>query len=129
MNDQLVGVTHECDWPREVKRLPRVTRTLIPKDANSVEIDGLVRNQLQTNQALYTLDFPTLEALRPDIIVTQALCDVCAVADDEVHAAAQRLSSRPQVVNLAPRSLADVLECLRMVGKVAGVAVRAEHVI
>ena len=127
--DQLVGVTHECDWPSEVKRLPRVTRTLIPKDASSTEIDALVRDQLRTRQALYTLDMSLLETLRPDLIVTQALCDVCAVADDDVHAATQSLSTRPQVINLAPRSFGDVLDCLRLVGSAAQVPARAEHVI
>lgn len=129
LNDQLVGVTHECDWPSEVKRLPRVTRTLIPKDAGSTEIDSRVRDRLRTQQALYTLDMSLLETLRPDLIVTQALCDVCAVADDDVHAAAELLSTRPQVVNLAPRSFGDVLDCLRLVGSAAQVPARAEHVI
>ena len=96
LRDQLVGVSHECDWPAEVKRLPRVTRTLIPHDASSADIDARVRDQLRTQQALYTLDMPLLESLRPDLIVTQALCDVCAVADDEVQAAARSLSTRPQ---------------------------------
>lgn len=127
--DQLVGVTHECDWPPEVKRLPRVTSTLIPKDASSTEIDTLVRDQLRTQQALYTLDMSLLETLRPDLIVTQALCDVCAVADDDVHTAAQSLLTRPQVINLAPRSFGDVLDCLRLVGSAAQVPARAEHVI
>jgi iron complex transport system substrate-binding protein len=84
----LVGVTHECDYPPQVKSLPKVTRTLIPHDASSHEIDRLVREQLQTQQALYTLDLEALERLRPDLIVTQALCDVCAVAEAEVSAAA-----------------------------------------
>ena len=75
----LVGVTHECDFPPAVARLPKVTRTLIPHDAASAEIDALVRERLKTQQALYNLDVPTLEALAPDVIVTQALCDVCAV--------------------------------------------------
>lgn len=129
LQDQLVGVTHECDYPADVSRLPRVTRTLIPHDAGSADIDALVRDRLRTQQALYTLDMPLLESLRPDLIVTQALCDVCAVADDEVQAAARALSTRPQVVNLAPRSLDDVLDCLRLIADAAGVSARGEHVI
>lgn len=129
LRDQLVGVTHECDWPADVTRLPRVTRTLIPHDASSGDIDALVRDQLRTQQALYTLDLPLLESLRPDLIVTQALCDVCAVADAEVHAAAQSLPTRPRVVNLAPRSLGDMLDCLRLVAEAAGVAPRGGRVI
>lgn len=129
LQDRLVGVTHECDWPAEVVQLPHVTRTMIPEDAPSGEIDALVRARLKTRQALYTLDLPLLELLRPDLIVTQALCDVCAVADDEVRAAAQSLPGAPPVINLAPRSLTDVLDCLRLVGVAAGVADRAEQVV
>lgn len=129
LQDQLVGVTHECDWPAAVTRLPKVTRSSIPHDAGSGQIDTLVRDQLRTQQALYTLDMPLLESLRPDLIVTQALCDVCAVTDDEVQAAAKSLSTRPQVVNLAPRSLGDVLDCLHLVARAAGVPHRSEQVV
>lgn len=129
LRDQLVGVTHECDWPADVARLPKVTRTLIPHDAGSADIDALVRDRLRTQSALYTLDMALLKSLRPDLIVTQALCDVCAVADDEVQAAAQSLSTRPRVVNLAPRSLDDVLACLTLVADAAGVSKKGAHVI
>ncbi len=81
LRDRLVGVTHECDFPSCVRDLPKVTRTLIPQDASSCEIDALVRERLKKDKALYSLDMPTLEQLRPDLIVTQALCDVCAVAE------------------------------------------------
>ncbi len=117
---QLVGVTHECDHPPFVRQLPKVTRTLIPTGIASAEIDRLVRRRLRTNRALYTLDLPTLEALRPDLIVTQALCDVCAVAEDEVRAAACALSGRPRVINLEPQSLPEVLGSLRQVAAVVG---------
>lgn len=129
LGDQLVGVTHECDDPPFVRKLPKVTRTLIPHDASSGEIDALVRERLKTQRALYTLDLPTLERLAPDLIVTQALCDVCAVAEAEVNAAACRLPGRPKVVNLEPMRLAEVFECLRLVGDAAGVPGRANETI
>lgn len=129
LGDRLVGVTHECDHPPFVAGLPKVTRTLIPADAPSREIDHLVRERLRTRRALYTLDLPVLERLAPDLIVTQALCDVCAVAEDEVAAAAGRLPSRPRVVNLEPQRLADVFECVRLVAAAAGVPDRAEEVV
>jgi iron complex transport system substrate-binding protein len=129
LGDDLVGVTHECDHPRFVADLPKVTRTLIPHDAISRDIDALVRERLKTQKALYTLDLPTLERLRPDLIVTQALCDVCAVAEAEVTAAACSLPGRPRVINLEPMSLEDVLDTLRAVGRAAGVAGRSETVI
>jgi len=129
LGEDLVGVTHECDHPPFVKALPRVTRTLIPHDAASREIDALVRERLKTQRALYTLDMPILERLRPDLIVTQALCDVCAVAEAEVNAAACSLPGRPKVVHLEPMCLAEVFECLRLVGVAAGVPGRATEVI
>src|SRR6478735_8555875 len=112
LGESLVGVTHECDYPPFVVQLPKVTRTLIPHDASSSEIDALVRERLKTQLALYSLDMPVLERLAPDLIVTQSLCDVCAVAEAEVTAAACSLRGRPQVVNLEPMSLEDVLETL-----------------
>ncbi|VTS06400.1 cobalamin-binding protein [Tuwongella immobilis] len=129
LGEQLVGVTHECDYPEWVGRLPKVTRTLIPHDASSQQIDALVRERLQTQKALYTLDLPTLEQLRPDWIVTQALCDVCAVAEAEVTAAACSLPGQPSVINLEPMSLADVLATLRLIGERVGIVERAEAVI
>jgi iron complex transport system substrate-binding protein len=121
LRDALVGVTHECDYPPSVAGLPKVTRTLIPHDASSREIDELVRDRLKTQRALYTLDLPTLERLRPDLIVTQALCDVCAVAEAEVTAAACSLPGRPRVVNLEPTSLDEVFDTLHSVASAAGV--------
>jgi iron complex transport system substrate-binding protein len=118
--DQLVGVTHECDWPPAVRALPKVTQSLIPAAATSREIDGLVRERLRSDRALYTLDRTLLAELQPDLIVTQALCDVCAVADEEVRAAACSLPGRPRVINLEPTCLADVFDCLRKVGAASG---------
>jgi len=128
LGDQLVGVTHECDYPPFVRKLPKVTQTLIPQAA-SRDIDALVRERLKTQRALYTLDLPSLERLRPDLIVTQALCDVCAVAESEVAAAACHLPGRPKVVNLEPMELAEVFECLRLVGDAAGVPSRAKETV
>lgn len=129
LGDALVGVTHECDFPPFVTGLPKVTRTLIPHDAASRDIDALVRDRLETQRALYSLDLPTLERLAPDLIVTQALCDVCAVAEAEVTAAACALPGRPRVVNLEPMSLGDVMDTLLAVGRAAGVEGRAEGVV
>lgn len=129
LDDQLVGVTHECDFPESVRRLPKVTRTLIPTDASSAEIDRLVRERLRHERALYTLDMPVLQELRPDLIVTQALCDVCAVAEHEVRAAACTLPGAPRVINLEPQTLSDVLASIKEVGVAAGAERHADEVI
>ncbi len=129
LKNQLVGVTHECDFPPFVSTLPKVTRTLIPTDASSDEIDRLVRERLRKNRALYTLDLATLEALRPDLIVTQSLCGVCAVAEDEVRAATCALPGNLQVINLEPQTLREVLASGLQVAKVAGVTRSAKGLI
>jgi iron complex transport system substrate-binding protein len=117
LRDQLVGVTHECDWPKSVLSLPKVTNTLIPTDATSAEIDALVRERMGQESALYTLDMDMLERLQPDLIVTQALCDVCAVAEQEVQNAACKLASLPGVVNLEPETLGEVFVAIRTVAR------------
>jgi iron complex transport system substrate-binding protein len=129
LGDELVGVTHECDHPPFVRELPKVTRTLIPCDASSARIDALVREQLTTERALYHLDMDALATLTPDLIVTQALCDVCAVAGAEVLDAACRLPGSPPVVNLEPMTLAEVFDAITTVGDAAGQADRAASVV
>jgi iron complex transport system substrate-binding protein len=129
LEQQLVGVTHECDYPTSVRALPKVTQTLIPINADSAEIDRLVVERMGSGQALYTLDMAVLEELRPDLIVTQSLCGVCAVAEGEVQAAACTLPGRPRVVNLEPTSLGEVLASVRTVAAATGVADRAVDVV
>lgn len=121
----LVGVTHECDYPPSIRSLPKVTETLIPRDASSADIDRLVRIRMVDRQALYTLDRKMLESLRPDIIVTQALCDVCAVAEEEVRQAVCALPGAPTVLNLEPQTLAQVFDSMVVVGRAAGVEKQA----
>ncbi|WP_010586258.1 cobalamin-binding protein [Schlesneria paludicola] len=129
LEKSLVGVTHECDYPPHVRDLPKVTQTLIPTDASSLEIDQLVRERLKNNRALYSLNLPVLEQLRPDLIITQALCDVCAVAEAEVTAAACNLPGHPRVLNLEPMSVHEVLSTLIQVGTVAGIPERATEIV
>jgi iron complex transport system substrate-binding protein len=121
LDDQLVGVSHECDYPIGVEQLPRVTSSVIPKNVASADIDRLVREHLQNNASLYLLDLELLEKLAPDLIVTQALCDVCAVSSDDVEAAVHALPSRPAVVNLEPSQLEDVFRTIERVGAAAAV--------
>jgi iron complex transport system substrate-binding protein len=127
LEERLVGVTHECDYPPSVRRLPKVTRTLIPTEATSAEIDRLVRDRLGATRALYSLDMDTLSTLTPDLIVTQALCDVCAVAEDEVRDAACALPGRPRVINLEPETLGQIFGAIRQVATATGTARAAEE--
>ncbi|MHA2647402.1 MAG: ABC transporter substrate-binding protein, partial [bacterium JZ-2024 1] len=107
----------------------RVTRALIPADAPSAEIDRLVRSHMQANQPLYTLNLRVLEALKPDFIVTQALCGVCAVSEHEVQSTARILPGRPYVINLEPRTLYEVFLAIRQVAEAVGVPQKADQVI
>jgi iron complex transport system substrate-binding protein len=128
--DALVGVSHECDFPPEVARLPRVTHCAIHGNAlPSAETDRWVRDTLAQTGTLYTLDEPVLRALAPDVIVTQRLCDVCAVGYETVTAFAATLPGPPRVVNLEPLRLADVLGDVRRIGDALGVTDRAEALV
>src|SRR5262249_3006016 len=101
-------VTHGCDYPPDVVHLPRITSTGIPKDASSGEIDRLVRERHAAGLPLYELDRALLAALRPDLLVTQGLCDVCAIPEALAREAACDLPGSCQVLSLAPVTLADV---------------------
>jgi iron complex transport system substrate-binding protein len=111
--DQLLAVSHECDYPEEANRRPRVTHCEIyGKGLPSEAIDRWVSEQLQSHGTLYTLDESKLRELAPDLILTQRLCDVCAPAYGSVAALAQTLPSKPRVLNLEPKSLRDILRCV-----------------
>ncbi len=129
LDEQLVGVTHECDFPPVVRQLPKVTRSLIPSAASSLEIDRLVRERSRTQSALYTLNVELLEELRPDLIVTQALCDVCAVAEDEVQAVACALPGNPRVINLEPQTIGQVFDSVRQVARATDTESRGASVV
>jgi iron complex transport system substrate-binding protein len=130
MLDSLVGVSHECDYPEEVGRKPRVTRCEIHGSGlPSAEIDRWVCDRLRASGTLYTMDEDLVRRLRPNAILTQRLCDVCAVAYGTVAGFAVTLPGPPRVVNLEPSSLADILHGIRAVGEVLGVPERAEVVV
>jgi iron complex transport system substrate-binding protein len=123
LGDQLVGVSHECDHPpAAVAGVPRMTASLIPAEATSAEIDALVRQRVAGRRPLYRLDAEALATARPDLIVTQALCDVCAVDEAEVCRVADALPGRPRVVNLEPTSLEGVFAAIGAVAAAAGVS-------
>ena len=118
--DSLVGVTHECDFPPEALDLPQVTRSGIPVGSSSLEIDKAVSSALNDQGSIYDLDQDLLERLAPDLILTQRLCDVCAVSFDRVQAAVSGLSSHPRVINLEPHGLSDIFENIQTVAEATG---------
>jgi iron complex transport system substrate-binding protein len=128
--DQVVGVSHECDFPEQASQRPRVTQCPVHHAGlTSGEVDEWVRQALRKNGTIYTIDEPLLRKLQPDLILTQKLCDVCAVGYGTVVRLAQTLPGPPQVVNLEPTSLADIFDDIRRVADACNVQERAENLI
>src|SRR5438128_3048379 len=128
--EDVVGVSHECDFPSEANMRPRVTKCPM-HDAGlaSKEVDAWVRRALRENGTIYTIDEPLLRELRPDVILTQKLCDVCAVGYGTVAHLAAPLPGPPEVVNLEPSSLADIFDDIRRDAEACDVPARANEVI
>jgi iron complex transport system substrate-binding protein len=131
LGDSVVAVTHECDWPPEAAALPHLTRTVVPAGLPAAEIDRTVRDTVASGRPLYELDAERLAEQEPNLIVTQAVCDVCAVSYEDVVAVAATLPGRPRVLSLDPMTLEEVLADIERLGAAAGVpdrgrALRAE---
>jgi iron complex transport system substrate-binding protein len=114
--DEVVGVTHECDYPPQVLALPKLTSPSGPELSSAADIDRHVRASVHAGSSLYLLDSALLEQLAPDLIVTQELCAVCAVSYDIVDTAVRRLRSDARIVSLEPVSLSDVLATIATLG-------------
>src|SRR5256714_12577357 len=127
MEDVLVGCTHECDTPARVGDKPVLPRSVLSSVSSGAEVDRHIRELVHQGSSIYALDAPLLEALHPDLILTQELCEVCAVSYPIVERAARRLGSSPQLVSLEPESLEDVFENIRVVGGLVGRFDRAER--
>ena len=128
--DEVVGVSHECDFPDEANQRPRITHSPVHNAGlTSREVDEWVRRTLRENGTIYTIDEPLLRKLQPDLILTQKLCDVCAVGYGTVAKLAQTLTGPPRVVNLEPTSLADIFDDIRRVADVCDVPERADKLI
>ena len=117
LGDQVVGVTHECDYPEEAASLRHVTRDLLPAGLGHAEIDEAVRERMDRGEAIYALDEDLLADLEPDLIVTQALCAVCAVSYDDVRAIAERLDPSPKVISLDPKTLGETMGDIRTIAQ------------
>jgi iron complex transport system substrate-binding protein len=128
--EHVVGVSHECDFPSEANTRPRVTHCPVHNAGlTSRDVDEWVRRALHENGSIYTIDEPLLRRLQPNVILTQKLCDVCAVGYGTVARLAESLPGHPQVVNLEPSSVSDIFDDIRRVADVCGVPERAERLI
>ena len=128
--ERVVAVTHECDHPPAASALPRVTASVLPTEgASAAEIDRHIRGALHQGSSIYALDATLLQALAPDLIVTQELCEVCAVSYRDVQQAVRSLPGSVPVLSLEPGSLDDIAATILAVGRAAGGEPRAGQVV
>jgi iron complex transport system substrate-binding protein len=125
----LVGISHECDYPPSVLHLPRVTTTPIDIEAPGAAIDAEVRRLSQAGEPVIAIDESALRQLAPDLIITQDLCQICAVSDGQVHRLAASLQSEPQVLSLSARNLAGVWRDIRAIGAALQLSDEAEELV
>jgi len=118
--DLVVGVSHECDWPEEARRLPSLTGSALAAGLSAGEIDQTVAAQVGSGLSLYTLDEARIAELAPDLIVTQKLCPVCAVSTEQVDGAVRTLPRCPDIISLDPHTLGDVFADIHTIGAVTG---------
>jgi iron complex transport system substrate-binding protein len=129
LGDDVVAVTHECDYPEAAVALPHITRSVIPEGLSAAQIDRAVRERTGRGEAIYELDADGLGELAPDLIVTQALCEVCAVSVDDVRAVARTMPRPPTVLALDPTTLDEVLKDVRTLGEAAGAEAAADDLL
>ncbi len=126
---QLVGISHSCDYPAEVTSLPRMTATAVDSHASALAIDRQVREIVDTGAPLYTIDAELIRAARPDVIVTQALCDVCAVSEGDVRALAAEMRPSPNVVTLDGKTIEGVFTDIANVAAAIDASDEAEELL
>jgi iron complex transport system substrate-binding protein len=129
LGEDIVAVTHECDYPQAARALPKITRDVLPSGLTAAEIDAAVRERTLAGGSIYELDAPLLRRLEPDLIVTQSLCSVCAVSADDVRAIAREMTTQPRVVSLDPRTVGEVLGDARTLAQVTDTKAAAAELI
>ena len=129
LDREIVGVSHECDYPPRARTKPVVIHSRLPHDAAPAEIDQLVSEYVHRGESLYAVDAAILEELAPDLIITQDLCHVCAASPDDLATALSRFDRRPEVLCLNPQDLTDVWRDILWVGEEASRASRAEELL
>jgi iron complex transport system substrate-binding protein len=120
LGDDVVAVTHECDFPTAARSLPQITKDVLPPGLDAAQIDAAVRERTERGEAIYQLDEEALHSLEPDLIVTQALCPVCAVSYDDVRKIAEEISTQPLVLSLDPKTLGETMGDVRTLAKATG---------
>ena len=121
-NENLVGISHECDFPLEIRHLPVCTKPRLNVDTSSLEIDNSVKSLLQNSLSIYATNENVLKELKPDLIITQSQCDVCAVSLSDVELVLKKIGLDSKVISLQPQKLSDIWEDINFLAKSLGVA-------
>ncbi len=129
LTDSLVGISHDCDYPPAIRSKPVLSEAIVTTALPSGEIDARIRSKIHTGKSVYHLDEGQLAALRPELILTQELCEVCAPSYSLVKQAAKLLEGETQLVSLEPLGLTDILDNILLVGELTGTRARAEAMV
>lgn len=127
--ENLQAVSHACDFPQGVADIPIITKSIVPEGLSSAEIDAFVARALRDGRSLYTIDEDLLRRIAPDVVITQELCDVCAVNHETVATAVGRLEKKPELVSLDPGCIEDIFSDFRRVGAALHVPDQAERIV
>ena len=130
LGPNIVGVTHECDYPPDALQIPNVVNSFVkPKELSSPEIDRVIKENREAGKSTYFVDLENLRAARPDIIITQELCEVCAVTGNETVDAIKSLDYTPEIISLYPRGLDDILQTIITIGEATETLKKAEEIV
>lgn len=129
LSESLVGISHDCDYPPEIRNRPVLSEAIVGAELPSRAIDESIRGQIHKGKSVYHLDEAQLAELRPDLILTQELCEVCAPSYTLVQQAAKVLDADTKIVSLEPLGLTDVLDNISLVGELTGTRTRARHLV
>ncbi len=131
LEENLVGVTHECNYPPQARDKPVVVNSILKNKGklSSARIDELVTRSRSEGKSVYLIDSELLREIRPELIITQGLCDVCAVSENEVMEVCEVLENGPEIVSLEPNSIKDIMDSILLVGEVTGTERRASEIV
>ena len=129
LGDNLVGITHECDYPTSIDGIPVVTKSLIDQsENNSSQIDSHIKQAAHDGSGIYSINSAIFRSITPDLILTQELCEVCAVSYRSVQESVRKLDGAPEILSLEPKNITDILDSIEIVGRLTGSSLKAQSI-